>query len=491
MRPPMDTDMTLNVSKGMRFAVATSFFYEPGSSFYSASCGLVKWCFSADQLANSPGFRGQSQVAVFTNDASRAGAECASAPSARMIVYPSDLIAVAARWATASGKGWSNVAGSRSKDTSRLRALSKPVSRCILEGIDRTRHLRVHPPALLTPRLRSSVRLACSKQVKQTVLKWYAVSRTEYDAVLLTDLDVDLFLEWGGWAPAPLTRVWASSLSRFLRGGEEFAAAPDHASPINAGVMLIKPSLPTWRIGLRALESLKWNATHGFELRGTLRERLRATTEQLCRRRPQRPTLESLGWSFACEDYNSSQAVAHDTWTFICGDADQGLFTHVYLAELAGRTFRPLPQVISHRFRASMSAAVRRELPPGEALLDERSSPRASAEAVRAASCPANMSYFKKCCTYSGRHCGGGFFGLHFCEGPRRKAMALWPRREALPQVLPLPRRCTVSSAEHCVSRKRDGMLDNVAQETGFAASHRLEEADTRMWLCAPGGHLP
>ena len=120
-----------------RVALASTFFYDAGS--HLSSCGLVKWCYSAASLAATPSFVADTDVVVFSNDVARVHAECSySARAPRVLVYPEELVGLAKRWAAAVAPFWNT--GSAS-----AKPLSKAMSR---------------------------------RMVKQTLLKWHAVSRS-------------------------------------------------------------------------------------------------------------------------------------------------------------------------------------------------------------------------------------------------------------------------------------------------------------------------
>ena len=377
-----------------QIAIATTFFFDrslvfTGSSF-PASCGLVKWVHSAVSLAAAPSFAGHAEAVVFTNNGSLvlphsscSDADAQSLGGLRTIEFPPDLIDLGLRWANASNAAWHIGA----------KPASKPLSR---------------------------------RTVKQVVLKWYAVSRYEYSAILLTDHDVDFFLDWGGRCPPALAKAWWTLLRKFLEDdGAEMAAAPDHASPMNTGVMLLKPRKSTFDIGMRALYSMQWNFTHGFEYTGPLRERLQPVLHRYCTSEPQLPTETSAGHLFACEALNRSSCLSFNSWSFVGGDADQGLFTHVYLASCAGRRLRPLPSVVSFHDRLLMSNYVSNGLSDAASKDDEA---RVGARPKRA-----NLTLSSHLCLdttkrsgYSFRGCCRGFFATHFWAGskPWRKAAA-------------------------------------------------------------------
>ena len=451
-----------------RVAIATSFTYEPPASF-PASCGLVKWCFSSRALALVPGIAGKLDTVVFTNNATLATADCGDAsPAVRIDQFPSDLVELATRFAQAAGPSWvapvkdANSSGAGSSGGEQWhRPLSRPTSRRI---------------------------------ARSYVLKWHVVSRIEYDAIILTDSDVDLFTEFGGRAPHALGLAWWRSLERFIADTSvELAAGPDHAAPINTGMLLIRPSLETYALGLRALNSLRWNTTHGFGLSGKLRPRLREAIDRICARQANGSHMQeasAIGATNAdatvadaadgvglegrrlkhsalpdvthdvCDALNRSQAMHANTWSFVAGDSDQGLFTHVYLAELRGRTFAVTSPPVFWNIRRAASANVIAALressagakpqlasagmlspgPSSQATGGQSAPTRSSAATAPPPQmqplaglphglCAADVSPYKQCCTSSGRMCGTPIFPRHFWSGAK-------PWRTASPPCL-------------------------------------------------------
>ena len=233
-----------------RIAFATTFYFDSGS--FTASCGLIKWCFSAQRLSSMPAFSEAgllTDVLVFTNNASRVRSQCSyEGRATRVVLYPAELVELARTWAAEAAPWWKPPA--LASGGSSWPVLGRPSSR---------------------------------RLVKQALLKWHALSHTEYDAMLLTDADVDFALDFAGVPPAALTRVWRQSLLDFLHAEtEQISCYPDQASPINTGVLLLKPNRTTWAAGMRALRSMRWSGRMGFEHAGTLRARMRAPIEWFC-----------------------------------------------------------------------------------------------------------------------------------------------------------------------------------------------------------------
>lgn len=250
----------------------------------SEECGLVKWLHNAARLASQAFLRGRAQIVVWTN-AAGANFTQAACPScgARIVPFDADLLAVVDAWATAADppgeEGW--------------------------RGPGEKRH---------------SLGLRTSFGSRTALLKWQAVRHVEYRLIFLTDADVDIFggLGAGGksaaaggalsWEAAA-QRAWSEGVERLLASHTELVASADHESPVNTGVLLIRPRLATYWRGFQALSRLQFNYSHGFEGRGT--------------------PCEVLG-TRAIQHSRVSWAVRRCSWNFVGGNADQGLFTYIY-----------------------------------------------------------------------------------------------------------------------------------------------------------------
>lgn len=251
----------------------------------SAGCGIVKWCFSATTFAESPLLRGGASVVVLTNNASWVRGECRS-PQVR-IISPDPQLELVVR-------GWS-------------------ASR---------------PPRLAQRRSRPFR--------PDTLMKWQLFALTDYNAILYTDVDVDLFLQTSGRPPPPLftsasgapsgatfIAAWTRGFEAFLRSSTDLIALRDPHVPINTAAMLLRPSQHAYALGLATLQTRRFNFTHGFNLTGRPRDVL---------------PLQTLPYATAKRLRDNTMA-RRNTWDVVCGDSDQGLFVHVFLVLLRGETF--------------------------------------------------------------------------------------------------------------------------------------------------------
>lgn len=147
---------------------------------------------------------------------------------------------------------------------------------------------------------------------------------TEYRAILYTDTDVDL----GSPVPSALTptpaarKAWTAALQEFLDGPQLLAASRDAHSPVNGGILLIKPSESAYDFGVGVLRRRRFNVSHGFDLAGPPRQQMHAgMVSRWARGRMKRA-------------YLASHMLRDNTWDFVGANSDQGLFSFVYLLKL-------------------------------------------------------------------------------------------------------------------------------------------------------------
>ena len=159
----------------------------------------------------------------------------------------------------------------------------------------------------------ASLHLASPRFSVITLRKWQLVRLIEYRVIFATDPDVDLFHGALPARVAMLSHAWAQGVSAFVRSAVQLVGTGDGQVPVNTGVMLLKPSLEAYRIGFRALLSGRFSPARGWDDAGSPRELLPEQT---------------LG------DYGYTRLVRENTWDVVCGNADQGLFTYVFLARL-------------------------------------------------------------------------------------------------------------------------------------------------------------
>jgi hypothetical protein len=100
-------------------------------------------------------------------------------------------------------------------------------------------------------------------------------------------------------------------VARFRRSAARLVASAAAESPINAGIMWLKPDAGYYAEGVALLRTMRFSAERGFNESGRPSELLAAG---LAARAP----------------YNATRLVALDTWNIVAGAADQGLYTLVF-----------------------------------------------------------------------------------------------------------------------------------------------------------------
>ena len=256
------------------------------------SCGLVKWCYSVARLIVLPYLAGRSQAFITTNDAPHVQSLCArsfesaGASPLRIERFDESLVALVRGWATAlnyTGYVW-----------------TRQLSLAALYKLQMFRH-------------------------------------TEYRAILFTDADVDFWLGSGGRPPRARTRAgrmleraWTTTLDRFLNSSAELVASSDFHSPINTGVMLLRPSSATYARASAVLARRQFDRVGGFDGAGS-----------------PRAALAHLNGTSLWYNVAKTVALKVDDWNFVGGHACQGLFVHVFLVQPRASDHpwhRPRPQ---------------------------------------------------------------------------------------------------------------------------------------------------
>ena len=99
--------------------------------------------------------------------------------------------------------------------------------------------------------------------------------------------------------------------------------------PINGAVLLLKPNLTIYTLGLNVLQTKRFTAESGFN----------ETGRPLAVLPHRHPLVSNRTWMFR-----------RNTWNMVNGAGDQGLLVHVYLVVLRGRA----AQVTSGGWRGNM-----------------------------------------------------------------------------------------------------------------------------------------
>ena len=227
-----------------------------------------------------------------------------------------------------------------------------------------------------------------------TLYKWELLRLADqFDAILFTDLDVDVFppslqaaavaSEWLAALPGLVEQAQrrAPTPSSSTRGSTMLVASPDpfrdtgqqpRPSPINAGVLLLLPpplarSLEIYEEGLRVLCS-PFDDTRGWNLSGS-------PAALSAGHRPQR-----------VDGSLSAAAIENRHWDFVGADVDQGFLTYMFL--LRHRSVARPALALRHRLVHSMGQRfkpwlVALNLPP--AVRGTISAARGTISAVRGA----------------------------------------------------------------------------------------------------------
>ena len=173
-----------------------------------------------------------------------------------------------------------------------------------------------------------------------TLWKWELLRLGEYDAVLFTDIDVDLLPKMHEFnmrsrgaeaAAATVASYWQSQLPPLVERARartlprlRIVGTADSTTPFNAGTFWLFPPSETdggealYADGLRVLRA-PYNTTHGWALEGSPKQLF---AERVLRH-PHGSTLT----------FNHKPAVIDDAeWTFSSADVEQGFFLYVLWA---------------------------------------------------------------------------------------------------------------------------------------------------------------
>ena len=181
--------------------------------------------------------------------------------------------------------------------------------------------------------------------------KWQ-IFALDFDRVVYTDTDVDPYFA-ASYSRLDFTKAF-HHVARM--SGATMYGHPDHASPINTGLLVVTPNATLYEQGKDVVRRNRFNTTHGFDLLGA----------------PQDTMLIN-------EHTRHTVCVRENTWQFVGGDSDQGLFAHMMYVrkELTVLTpqhmdanhfwgwFKPFSQPPCERYLAH----VRRSLPGEHACL--------------------------------------------------------------------------------------------------------------------------
>ena len=152
------------------------------------------------------------------------------------------------------------------------------------------------------------------------IMKLLGLALTSFDVVLFTDLDV-VIAPLGG---PSLSLAWEMSLRSLVNSSILFVGAPDHSAPINTGAWLACPRAHFLGSALHVLRNCNWTEDHGFCHVGSPRDIMAANGSRLC---------DQLSLGYAASPYKRLSAGIEygrlNTWKFVGGSTDQGLFWYL------------------------------------------------------------------------------------------------------------------------------------------------------------------
>jgi hypothetical protein len=148
------------------------------------------------------------------------------------------------------------------------------------------------------------------------LMKWQLFRLVEYDRVIYWDSDIDAYY------PQPVHRKLHKTMNHvvYMPPGIMYAHS-DHESPINGGVLIVRPDIHLYRDGLAVLERNVFNVTHGFDLAG-------------------RP-MASMNASDVMK-LSHTACIRNNDWHFVTSDSDQGLFSYMTYVRNALRVEPPM-----------------------------------------------------------------------------------------------------------------------------------------------------
>jgi hypothetical protein len=174
-----------------------------------------------------------------------------------------------------------------------------------------------------------------------TLLKWSAVAAVHARIVVVLDIDVEPL-------PRPMPSVpsaWLALLRCVLRSDERFFSLADHSAPVNAAVMLLKPSLALFSEGLAALRPGGFNRSHGWAARGP--PRLAVPRSDAAWRQPKLRSTLASGWDFVGASIDQGfffamHRVRHQHGADLSADRGQSTPPHQCSARRRGAPYAPL-----------------------------------------------------------------------------------------------------------------------------------------------------
>jgi hypothetical protein len=282
-------------------------------------CGIVKWCADTARFAaelprlvqrvggESNAWYSNVEVVVATNNVSFTRAQCAQ-PTVLIEQMSDEIVELAT---TFPFRAFDRRAGRAEV------AAAKGRWHIVPEAFDR---------AILT--------------------KWFLVGFTRYEMLWVIDNDIDLF-EVGRTSRLGMdaylvgaARAWVQELPRFRESSARLLSSADKETPLNTGVMWLKPSRALYDEGIALLRTYRFSIHTGFNNSGRPRDLMP-------------PALA------ADPGVSGSRMMELNTWNFVAASSDQGLFTLVFLMRHNQLMIASRKDYVIHHFWASSKPWVR------------------------------------------------------------------------------------------------------------------------------------
>ena len=272
-------------------------------------CGLVQWCQGAQRLQSVLRHLGWSaDILIITSD------DASDAEDAKS--------------ANVTGKAGEQQHASATEDCPGATSLRVPTDlAAALDGCrERWRTERASIIAGLAshhvdqrPTLLRHIR---PSQLRRNFYKWTPFKLTEYDAILLADVDIDLLPH--EQQTRQIAQAWRTGLPQLLArdSSVHVVGTPDSSAPLNNGMLLVRPSRALYDDGLAVLQTCHFNDSHGWDHIG----------------RPQELSLEQrhLDGTLAYQPGNTElfswkkkKFFARNDWGFTDAKAGQGFFFYM------------------------------------------------------------------------------------------------------------------------------------------------------------------
>lgn len=161
-------------------------------------------------------------------------------------------------------------------------------------------------------------------------LKLHLLALAAYDVVCFADADVEL-MPYAEGSVAATSRAWVRVITNLLQDASvALLGNPDGQSPLNTGVMLLKPNATLFADGVGVLRRCQFNRTHGWDHVG--RPSSLRVEPMLLRAHVGAANVGTVGAMRLHEArrwLQRTKAYRHDFWDFTSADCDQGLFFYL------------------------------------------------------------------------------------------------------------------------------------------------------------------